>query len=330
MTNHTARSQNAENATGKCIQLSIVVPVYNEEENLRNLQARLRNSLSAIGLDYEIIYVDDGSRDSSFRILAEMAERDNRIKVVRFRRNYGQTAAMSAGMDAASGRVIIPLDADLQNDPADIPALLAKMEEGYDVVSGWRRDRKDSLTKTLPSAIANRLISRVTGVRLHDYGCSLKAYRGDLIKEVRLYGEMHRFIPAFAFIEGAAVTEIPVAHHPRVAGKSKYGLSRTFKVFLDLITVKFFIDYARKPIHFFGFAAAITFVCGLGVMGLAFADAIFRMGYLQLVQGLVFALIFFFMALMFVMMGLLAELGIRTHHEAQGKRIYTVSRTINL
>lgn len=330
MSNHTARSQNAENATGKCIQLSIVVPVYNEEENLRNLQARLHSSLSAIGLDYEIIYVDDGSRDSSFRILAELAEQDKRVKVVRFRKNYGQTAAMSAGIDTASGSVIVPLDADLQNDPADIPALLAKMKEGYDVVSGWRRDRKDSLSKTLPSAIANRLISRVTGVKLHDYGCSLKAYRGDLIKEVRLYGEMHRFIPAFAFMEGATVTEIPVAHHPRVAGKSKYGLSRTFKVFLDLITVKFFIAYVRKPIHFFGFAAACALLCSLSITGFALADAILKIGYLQLVPGLISALIFFFMSLMFVMMGLLAELGIRTHHEAQGKKIYTISRTINL
>lgn len=330
MSNHTARSQTAENATGKCIQLSIVVPVYNEEENLRNLQVCLYKALSAMGLDYEVIYVDDGSSDSSFKILAEMAEQDKRIKVVRFRKNYGQTAAMSAGIEVASGRVIVPLDADLQNDPADIPLLLAKMEEGYDVVSGWRRDRKDSLSKTLPSAIANRLISRVTGVKLHDYGCSLKAYRGDLIKEVKLYGEMHRFIPAFAFIEGATVTEIPVTHHPRVAGKSKYGLSRTFKVFLDLITVKFFIDYACKPIHFFGIAAALAFLCGLGITGFALTDAIFRIGYLQLVPGLISALIFFFMALMFVMMGLVAELGMRTHYEAQGKRIYTVSKIINL
>ncbi|MCS6884216.1 MAG: glycosyltransferase family 2 protein [Acidobacteriota bacterium] len=312
------------------LKLSIVIPVYNEEENLQNLQKQLQESLAIVAADYEIIYIDDGSTDKSYDVLAKLAADDTRVKVIRFRRNYGQTAAMAAGIDFASGQIIVPLDADLQNDPKDIPLLVAKIEEGYDIVSGWRKNRQDDLTKTLPSKVANKLISLVTGVRLNDYGCSLKAYRSDLIKQVRLYGEMHRFIPALAVLEGAKIAEVPVAHHPRIAGKSKYGLSRTFKVFLDLITVKFLLGYLRKPMYFFGFVATFASLCSLAVIVLTIVDIGFSLGYIQLVIGLIFAVIFFFLAIMFVMMGLLAELLVRTYHESQGKKVYTIAKTINL
>ena len=312
--------------------ISIIIPVYNEEENLDALQTRLSALLENLHLEYEIIYVDDGSRDGSFKILEKLAAADNRLKVIKFRKNYGQTAAMSAAIDAASGEVIIPLDADLQNDPQDIPRLLEKIDEGYDVVSGWRKHRHDTfITRKLPSMMANRLISSVTGVYLHDYGCSLKAYRAEIIKDVRLYGEMHRFIPAFSALEGARVTEIPVTHHPRMAGKSKYGLSRTIKVFLDLMVVKFLGDYAKRPIHIFGTLGLLLclggVLCGMVTLYEKFmlADAPVHRNPLILL-----AVFLFMLGVQFIMMGLLAELNIRTYHESQGKKTYTVAKWINI
>src|SRR5881397_3097738 len=244
--------------------ISVFLPVFNEEPNLRPLHEKLDRSLAQLGRTAEIIYVDDGSSDGSLAILREIAEMDPRVRVVALRRNYGQTAAMAAGIDAARGKVLIPMDADLQNDPADISRLLDKLDDGYDVVSGWRKDRKDKMiTRKIPSMLANRLISWIGGVPLHDYGCSLKAYRRESLEDVRLYGEMHRFIPIYASWAGARVTEIPVEHHARTAGKSKYGLSRTLKVVFDLITIKFMASYQTKPIYVFGTFGTLAFAISL-------------------------------------------------------------------
>ncbi len=308
-----------------------MVPVFNEEENIQSLHEKLRAALDALNLDYEILYVDDGSRDTSFEILHSIAAHDTRVKLVRFRRNFGQTAAMAAGMDFSRGRVIIPLDADGQNDPADIPRLLAKINEGFDVVSGWRQKRKDSTVRKIPSQIANRLISKVTGVPLHDYGCSLKAYRADIMKEVSLYGEMHRFIPAYAAMVGARVTEIPVRHHPRIAGKSKYGMNRIFKVMLDLLVVKFIGGYGSKPIYFFGgaglWSGALGTICWLitFVQRMLHADPHINRNPLFYIGILLFVA-----ALQFLMMGLIAEMNMRIYYEAQNKAPYVVAEKINL
>src|SRR6185503_453962 len=241
-------------------EISVFLPVYNEEPNLPPLHAKLDEALGKLGRTAEIVFVDDGSTDNSLQVLREIAAKDNRVRVVALKRNYGQTAAMAAGIDAARGQVLIPMDADLQNDPADIVRLLEKLDEGYDVVSGWRKNRKDKMvTRKIPSMLANRLISWIGGVPLHDYGCSLKAYRRESLQDVRLYGEMHRFIPIYASWAGARVTEIPVEHHPRTMGKSKYGLSRTVKVVFDLITIKFMASYQTKPLYLFGWAGLLTF-----------------------------------------------------------------------
>src|SRR3954452_21786665 len=241
--------------------ISVFLPVFNEEPNLLPLHERLDEALKALGRSAEIVYVDDGSSDGSLKILRHIAQRDPRVRVVALRRNYGQTAAMAAGIDAAKGKVLIPMDADLQNDPADIAHLLDKLDEGYDVVSGWRKNRKDKMiTRKIPSMMANRLISWIGGVPLHDYGCSLKAYRRESLEDVRLYGEMHRFIPIYAAWAGARVTEIPVEHHPRTMGKSKYGLSRTLKVVFDLMTIKFMASYQTKPIYVFGAFGMLSFL----------------------------------------------------------------------
>src|SRR5437773_6510707 len=245
-------------------EISIFLPVYNEEPNLPPLHAKLDEALKALGRTAEIIYVDDGSSDGSLKVLREIARLDARVRVVALKRNYGQTAAMAAGIDAAQGYVLIPMDADLQNDPADIIRLLDKMDEGYDVVSGWRKNRQDKMiTRKIPSMIANRLISWIGGVPLHDYGCSLKAYRRESLADVRLYGEMHRFIPIYASWAGARVAEIPVEHHARTMGKSKYGLSRTLKVVFDLMTIKFMASYQTKPIYVFGTFGMLAFFISL-------------------------------------------------------------------
>ena len=240
--------------------LSILLPLYNEEENIRLQYEEITAAVDSLKVEYEILFVDDGSTDRSFEILSSIAAHDERVKLIQFRRNFGQTAAMAAGIDHSRGEILVFMDSDLQNDPRDIGRLLEKIEEGYDVVSGWRKKRKDNLfIRTIPSRIANRLIARVSGVRLHDLGCSLKAYRGEVLRQVKLYGEMHRFIPIHASWVGASITEIPVNHNPRRFGKSKYGIIRTFKVILDLFTVKFMGSYATKPIYIFGGAGIVLF-----------------------------------------------------------------------
>jgi glycosyltransferase involved in cell wall biosynthesis len=311
--------------------LSVFLPVFNEEGNITPLAEKLVAHLDALGRTWEVIFVDDGSTDRSFELLADLAAREPRFKVVRFRRNYGQTAAMAAGILAARGRILVPMDADLQNDPADIARLLARLDEGYDVVSGWRKDRQDAaLTRTLPSRVANSLISWISGVHLHDYGCSLKAYRREVLSDVRLYGEMHRFIPIYASWQGARVTEEPVTHHARVAGVSKYGLNRIFKVVLDLMVVKFLSSYATKPIYVFGGAGLLAFA-GAGLSG-SYALYLKAMHLADFVQTplplLTVTLVM--VGVQLLLLGLLAELLTRTYHESQGKAIFTVRQTLNL
>jgi glycosyltransferase involved in cell wall biosynthesis len=313
-------------------EVSVFLPVYNEEPNLLPLHAKLDEALKALGRSAEIIYVDDGSSDGSLNVLRQIAHLDDRVRVVALKRNYGQTAAMAAGIDAAQGDVLIPMDADLQNDPADIVRLLNKMDEGYDVVSGWRKNRQDTLiTRKIPSMIANRLISWIGGVPLHDYGCSLKAYRRESLEDVKLYGEMHRFIPIYAAWAGARVTEIPVAHHPRTMGQSKYGLSRTIKVVFDLITIKFMASYQTKPLYLFGFAGLLTFGVSLLSALLAclmkFADWPHHADFIQTPLP-VMAMVMLVLGIQLFLMGLLAEMLVRTYHESQSKRIYAVRERI--
>ena len=308
----------------KAPYLTVVIPLLDEEANLRPLHEQITQALDN-RYDYEVIYVDDGSADGSFDILCDFQEADPRVSVIRFRKNFGQTAAMSAGFDHARGEVIVPLDADLQNDPADIPALLAKCEDGYDVVSGWRKERHDdAVTRLLPSRIANGLISRITGVKLHDYGCTLKVYRREVLREINLYGEMHRFIPALASWAGARIAEVPVNHRPRTAGKAKYGLGRTFKVVLDLITVKFLGSFSTKPIHIFGGLGVLCFLgaglSGLVVLYMKFANN-FSMNRNPL---LILTALLVTTAVQSILMGLLAELQVRTYHESQNRPTYVI------
>lgn len=312
--------------------ISVFLPVFNEEPNLLPLHAKLNEALRALGRSAEIVYVDDGSTDGSLKILRELAEMDPRVRIVALRRNYGQTAAMAAGIDAARGRVLIPMDADLQNDPADITRLLDKLDKGYDVVSGWRKNRKDKMvTRKIPSMIANRLISWIGGVPLHDYGCSLKAYRRESLQDVRLYGEMHRFIPIYASWAGARVTEIPVEHHPRTMGKSKYGLSRTVKVVFDLITIKFMASYQTKPLYLFGWAGlltfAISFLSALLACLMKWADWPHHADFVQTPLPIM-AMVTLVLGVQLFLMGLLAEMLVRTYHESQAKPIYAVRQRI--
>lgn len=305
--------------------ISVFLPVYNEEPNLRPLHAKLNEALKTLGRSAEIVYVDDGSTDQSLKILRDIAEFDPRVRVIALRRNYGQTAAMAAGIDAATGKVLIPMDADLQNDPADIARLLEKLDEGYDVVSGWRKNRKDKMiTRKIPSMIANRLISWIGGVPLHDYGCSLKAYRRESLQDVRLYGEMHRFIPIYAAWAGARVTEIPVEHHARTMGKSKYGLSRTLKVVFDLMTIKFMASYQTKPIYVFGSFGMLAFAISiLGGLYAVFLKIIHEADFVQTPLPIL-SIVMFAVGVQFLLMGLLAEMLVRTYHESQAKTIYAV------
>lgn len=313
-------------------KISIVVPVYNEAENVAFLHQKLTTALNALNLPYEIIYVDDGSRDASFELLKQSAGDDARVKLIRFRRNFGQTAAMSAGMEHASGDVVIPMDADLQNDPADIPRLLEKINEGYDVVSGWRHKRQDNPLRTFPSRVANAIISKVTGVPLHDYGCSLKAYRAEVLRDVALYGEMHRFIPAYAAMVGAKVTEIPVQHHPRTAGVSKYGFGRIIKVLLDLLVVRFLGGFSSKPIYFFGGAGLWSFGLGVVLWIIALVQKYFFSNHLNVNHNPLFyvGILLFVAAMLLVMMGLLAEMNMRTYYESQNKSPYVIGETLHL
>lgn len=307
------------------IDVSVVIPLFNEIENLSQLHSRLTAALDTLDRRSEIILIDDGSTDGTFSALKEIQEKDERIWVIRLRRNFGQSAAFSAGFDFASGEVIVTMDGDLQNDPADIPQMLDKMDEGYDIVSGWRIHRKDGfITRRLPSMMANALISTVTGVRLHDYGCSLKAYQKEVVKNIRLYGELHRFIPALASWMGIRVAEIPVNHYPRKHGRSKYGLGRTIKVILDLITVKFLLDYATRPLQIFGLAGILSFVIGLGIsLYLTILRLFFSVG-LSDRPILLLAILLIMLGVQLILMGLLGELIVRTYHESQEKPIYAV------
>lgn len=314
------------------MDLSIVIPVYNENENLPLLQSAIQQSLCNLqNLAWEVIYVDDGSSDSSLQVLERLAAEDpDHTRVVALRRNFGQTAAIAAGIDHSQGDILILMDADMQNDPADIPMMLEKMEQGYDVVSGWRLNRQDTfLTRVLPSRIANWMISTVTGVHLHDYGCTQKAYRREVITGFRLYGEMHRFIPAYASSVGARIIEMPVHHHARRFGKAKYGLTRTLKVVLDLFTVKYLISYANKPIYLFGGTGIFLMV--LSAITLFFL-LVRRVGLgIPVLTSPFFLMSTVFMILGFqsILMGLIAEMLVRTYHESQSKPTYTIRKVIN-
>ncbi|MFN5192936.1 MAG: glycosyltransferase family 2 protein [Cyanobacteriota bacterium] len=311
------------------LDLSVVVPLYNEEDSLRALVQQLLNSLGSLGLHYELVLVDDGSSDGTAAILRELSAQVPQLVAVLLRRNYGQTAAMAAGFDASRAPVIVTLDGDLQNDPADIPLLLEELERGYDLVSGWRHQRQDNtISRLLPSLLANRLIAGVTGVRLHDYGCSLKAYRREVVENLNLYGELHRFLPALAFIEGARIGEVRVNHHPRRYGRSKYGIDRTFRVLMDLLTVWFMKRFLTRPMHVFGFAGLLSLGFGLTtglwlvaqklVLGIDIGDRpLLLMAVLAILSGVQ---LFGF--------GLMAELQMRTYHESQGRPIYRVRATL--
>ena len=313
-------------------EISIFLPVFNEEPNLRPLHARLDEALQKLGRTAEVIYVDDGSSDGSLNVLRELAAKDSRVRVIALRRNYGQTPAMAAGIHGARGRVLIPMDADMQNDPADIARLLDKLDEGYDVVSGWRKNRQDKLiTRKIPSMIANRMISWIGGVPLHDYGCSLKAYRRESLADVQLYGEMHRFIPIYASWSGARVTEIPVEHHARTMGKSKYGLSRTIKVIFDLMTIKFMASYQTKPLYVFGWAGLLTMLlsllCAVFAFVMKYANWPHHADFVQTPLP-VLTMVMLVLGIQFFLMGLLAEMQVRTYHESQAKAIYAVRERI--
>jgi glycosyltransferase involved in cell wall biosynthesis len=301
--------------------LSVVIPVYNEEDNVGELFERLNATLEH---DAEIIFVDDGSTDATHDRLVLATAGDPRVRIIRFRRNFGQTAALSAGIDHARGDIIVPMDGDLQNDPRDIPRLLNMIDEGYDVVSGWRIRRQDPLKRRLPSQLANRLISWISGVRLHDYGCSLKAYRRDVLEDVRLYGEMHRFVPIYASWQGARVGELPVEHHPRTRGKSNYGIERTIKVVLDLIVVKFLSSYATKPIYVFGGFGVVSFILAfIGFLWMLYYKVTGLKDFVQTPLPIVVAM-FLLVGCLAVLMGLVAELSVRTYYESQGKRTYSI------
>jgi len=311
------------------IKLSIIVPVFNEEKNIPLLYTEISDACADLNRSYEVIFIDDGSRDGSWTALKTIQAKDPRVRVIRLRKNFGQTAALSAGFDNARGEIIITLDADLQNDPKDFGILIAKIEEGFDLVNGWRKDRKDKfISRRLPSITANWLISHITKVRLRDYGCTLKAFRREVIKNINLYGEMHRFIPAIAATIGVAIAEVPVNHRPRIHGKSKYGISRSIRVFLDLLTVKFLLSYATRPLQIFGLMGLISGAGG-GIIGL-----ILSYQRLVLKEGignrplLLLSILLLVIGFQFVTMGLLGEIMVRTYHEAVQKHIYVVREVV--
>lgn len=311
------------------LKLSVVLPVFNEEDNITELHNEIAAVLDTIEGQSEVIYVDDGSSDSTLEKLRDLHQNDTRVVVIEFRRNFGQTAAMAAGFEFARGQVVVAMDADRQNDPADIPKLLDKIEEGYDLVSGWRHDRKDGyLLRLLPSQIANKLISWATDVKLHDYGCSLKAFRHDVVKQISLYGEMHRFIPALASAVGVSIAEVKVNHRPRVAGESKYGISRTFRVILDLITVKFLLRFSSKPLQFFGSFGLISGFIGFLICLYLTIEKLFYQVPMSDRPLLLLGILLLFIGLQFITVGLLAELMTRTYHEAQDKPIYIIRKLL--
>lgn len=312
------------------MKLSIVVPVYNEEKNLPELWSQIQSTVKPLGLEWDVTFVDDGSRDNSVDMLYGLQQEDpQHVQVIVLNRNYGQTAAISAGIDHSNGDVVILMDSDLQNDPADIPVLLAELDKGFDVVSGWRKDRQDNkLTRNLPSHVANGLISKVTGVHLHDYGCTLKAYRREILDQIRLYGEMHRFIPVYAYAVGAKVSEVVVRHHPRKHGKANYGLERIVKVILDLITVKFLMSYSKKPIYLFGgvglgliLVSTIVFLW-LAIRRIVASVSVLGSPWFQI------SVMMFILGFIAILLGLIAELLMRTYYESQAKPTYNVRKVI--
>ncbi|MHA7852722.1 glycosyltransferase family 2 protein [Roseovarius sp.] len=312
------------------LDVSVITPIYNEEESIPALVERLFPVLDSLGCSYEVIAVNDGSSDNSQKILEQYASEQPHLKVVEFRRNAGQTAAMMAGIDYSRGKVIITIDADLQNDPADIPRLLEKLDEGHDVVSGWRKNRKDAkIRRNFVSRVANRIISKISGVELRDYGCTLKAYRREVLKGMRLYGEMHRFVPIYASWMGADVVEMEVAHHARAFGQSKYGLNRIFKVILDLIVIKFFSKYLVKPIYVFGGTAAMFFLCAvLAFFYMIFLKLAFGTSMIQTPLPILSAMMFM-LSVVTLLMGILAEILVRTYFESQNRLPYSVRKTVN-
>lgn len=314
----------------KHLDLSFVIPVYNEADNLPTLYSETIDSCSKLGKSYEIIFIDDGSCDESFIILKNIQKKDSKVKIIRLRKNFGQTAALAAGFDYAKGDIILTLDADLQNNPKDFGLLIKKIEEGYDIVSGWRQTRKDKfLTRRLPSAIANKLISFITGVKLHDYGCTLKAFRKDVIKNIKLYGELHRFIPAIASNMGVSVTEVKVNYRSRLFGKSKYGFTRFIKVILDLLTVKFLLSYSTRPLQIFGIIGLLSGVTGsILFLYLVYVRFIVRVG----IAGrplLMLAILLIVIGVQFITLGLLAEIMVRTYHESAEKSIYFIREIVD-
>jgi glycosyltransferase involved in cell wall biosynthesis len=308
--------------------ISIVVPLYNEEENVRDLHARLKEVLDTLDNEYELIFIDDGSTDRTLALLQEIQSGDDRVVVLSLRRNFGQTAAFAAGFDYARGDVIVTMDGDLQNDPKDIPRLLELIREN-DIVSGWRKSRKDPfLSRRLPSLLANRLISKVTGVSLHDYGCSLKAYRREVIKHLKLYGEMHRFIPAVANLYGVKIAEVETTHHPRLRGKSKYGISRTIRVILDLITVKFLLSFSTRPLQFFGPIGLLSGFLGFLISLYLSLQKIFMGVSIGGRPMLLLGALLIIVGIQFIGMGLLGEMMVRVYHETQKKPIYVIKKVI--
>lgn len=314
----------------KPLELSVIIPVFNEEKNLEPLYEEISRVLDSLGQAFEIIFVDDGSRDGSFPVLKRIQEKDKAVKIIRLRRNFGQTAALSAGFDYARGRVIVTMDADLQNDPKDIPALLAKINEGYDLVSGWRQKRHDKFfTRRLPSIVANRLISFLTGVKLHDYGCTLKAFRKEIIKSIRLYGELHRFIPAIASTLGVSIAEVKVSHRPRRFGRSKYTIFRLPRVILDMLTVKFLLSYSTRPLQVFGLLGLISGLSGFVIaLWLSYQRLILKVSSANR-PILLLAVLLMVIGIQFVTLGLLAEIMVRTYHESTGKPIYHIREIID-
>jgi glycosyltransferase involved in cell wall biosynthesis len=307
------------------VELSVVIPIRNEAPSLVELHRELTATLTAWGRPYEIIVVDDGSTDESFEILARLQAADSHLRVIRFRRNFGQTAAFSAGFDHARGRIIVTSDGDLQNDPRDIPAMVERLEAGFDIVCGWRKNRKDAfISRRLPSTIANRLISAATGVRLHDYGCSLKVFRAEVVKSLKLYGEMHRFLPAIASEHGVLIDEVVVHHHPRQHGRSKYGIGRTIRVILDLVTVKFLLSYSTRPLQIFGLIGISMGLAGGLISGWLAYQRLIEAQSLSNRPLLLLGILLISTGFQLVTLGLLAEIQARTYHESQNKPIYAI------
>lgn len=311
------------------IELSIVIPVFNETENIKPLIIKLFEVLNKTEKTYEVIIIDDGSTDNSFEVMREMCESHKKLRIIRFRRNFGQTSAFSAGFDLARGNIIVTLDADLQNDPADIPKLLEELDKGYDIVSGWRKKRCDDfLTRQLPSRIANYIISKFTGVPLHDYGCSLKVYRSEVIKNIKLYGEMHRFIPAVASWMGISISEVEVKHSPRVSGKSSYGIMRTVRVILDLITVKYLLGYSTNPIQVFGLFGIVSFILGLTISAYLSATKIFLGHTLSDRPMLLMAALLIIFGVQLCSIGLIGEMVVRNYYESNEKPTYMIKEIL--